>query len=384
VTDTARIPVAVVGSGNIGTDLVVKEDGRPQLPFKVEHATAPMRIAIVIDDGGLGLPEVRRGLTRFVETLQGHAEVGVFSTARSEARIADFTPDTQVLVEAIRRLVPIKVGLGDPLGGPLGSLTAELARQFETQVPARPVLLVLTIGRSCQYDSYTAPPLNGSLAQDPAAGRDRDLPPYARGFSQATTGTLGCPYGSVALGSVLGQVQRSGATYVAVSVAHGAAGSGPNDDYVRISGGRIERVLTDAAIPDALAESQTTSLASALATYEHSPRRDGARLRVEAKRPGVIIARRSAWACADTGPHHSGRRRGRQRHGGLHNLDNATCRMRGESNGADSYVDPIATIGWTDAARRAGTRLARTATSTATAAPATSHVFYAAERNAMF
>ena len=35
-----------------GTDLVVKEDGRPQLPLKVEHATAPMRIAIVIDDGG--------------------------------------------------------------------------------------------------------------------------------------------------------------------------------------------------------------------------------------------------------------------------------------------------------------------------------------------
>ena len=35
----------------------------------------------------------------------------------------------------------------------------------------------------------------------------------------------------------------------------------------------------------------------------------------------------------------------------------------------ESYTDRMATIGWTDAARRAGARLARTATSTAIAAP---------------
>src|SRR3954463_5481866 len=37
---------------------------------------------------------------------------------------------------------------------------------------------------------------------------------------------------------------------------------------------------------------------------------------------------------------------------------------------ASTYTDRIATIGWTDAARRAGMRLATTATSMATAAPA--------------
>jgi hypothetical protein len=36
-----------------------------------------------------------------------------------------------------------------------------------------------------------------------------------------------------------------------------------------------------------------------------------------------------------------------------------------------SYSDRMATIGWTDAARRAGARLAVIATSTAIAAPAT-------------
>ena len=36
-----------------------------------------------------------------------------------------------------------------------------------------------------------------------------------------------------------------------------------------------------------------------------------------------------------------------------------------------SYTDRMATIGWTDAARRAGARLARTATSTAIAGPTT-------------
>jgi len=38
---------------------------------------------------------------------------------------------------------------------------------------------------------------------------------------------------------------------------------------------------------------------------------------------------------------------------------------------ASSDTDRMATIGWTDAARRAGTRLARTATSVAIAAPTT-------------
>lgn len=36
-----------------------------------------------------------------------------------------------------------------------------------------------------------------------------------------------------------------------------------------------------------------------------------------------------------------------------------------------SYIDRMATIGWTDAARRAWLRLARTATSTASVAPKT-------------
>ena len=43
-------------------------------------------------------------------------------------------------------------------------------------------------------------------------------------------------------------------------------------------------------------------------------------------------------------------------------------RIRGLWN---SYTDRMATIGWTGAARRAGARLARTATSTAIAAPKT-------------
>ena len=68
------------------------------------HATTSMRIAVVIDDRGLGVPEVRAGLSTFVEALRGHAEVGVFSAVRPEATVVDFTADTQTLLEGIQQL----------------------------------------------------------------------------------------------------------------------------------------------------------------------------------------------------------------------------------------------------------------------------------------
>src|SRR4249919_3496478 len=74
-------------------DVQVTEEGQPQTPLTVEHATAPMRIALVVDDRGLGVPEVRAGLTTFVEGVRGHAEVGVFSAVRAEATVVDFTAD---------------------------------------------------------------------------------------------------------------------------------------------------------------------------------------------------------------------------------------------------------------------------------------------------
>lgn len=121
--DHKGAPVADLRAG----DVVVTEEGQPQGPVTVEHATAPMRIAVIVDDRGLGVPEVRAGLSAFVEALRGHAEVAVFSAVRPEATVVDYTADTQTLLEGIQHLLPMQTG-----GRGLSPLTLELAQQYRS------------------------------------------------------------------------------------------------------------------------------------------------------------------------------------------------------------------------------------------------------------
>ena len=149
--DNKGAPIADLGA----TDVVVTEEGQPQGPVTVEHATSPMRIAVVVDDRGLGVPEMRAGVSAFVEALRGHADVGVFSAVRPEATVVDYTADTQTLLEGIQRLLPMQTG-----GRGLSALTLELAQAYEKDGVARPVMVVVTIDESCNDSS-----LHGRLAR---------------------------------------------------------------------------------------------------------------------------------------------------------------------------------------------------------------------------
>jgi hypothetical protein len=273
------------------TDLAVTEEGQPQAPITVERATTPMRIAVILDDRGLGVPEVRAGLSAFVETVRGHADVGVFSAVRPEATVVDFTADTQTLLDGIQQLLPMQTG-----GQGLSTLTLALAQAFEKQGTARPVIVVVTIDQSCSDvmgASQRAPLINAAgqtigqtqrlaLAGNPSCGDDA----VGRGARGAI------PPGPLNWQQAVAQVQRSRVTLFGIASRHTA----PNDHNpvidgsAEVSGGRVDPVLTDSEIPGALTRIAGDLLGQYAVTYNASASpKDGWRLRVAAKRPGLTV-----------------------------------------------------------------------------------------------
>jgi hypothetical protein len=272
--DKKGVPVADLRA----TDVVVTEDGQPQAPLTVEHASALMRIALVVDDRGLGVPEVRAGLSSFVEALRGHAEVGAFSSVRPEATVVDFTADTQTLLAGIQQLLPMQTG-----GQGLSTLTLELAQEYAKRGTARPVMVVVTIDESCNDSSA----LSASRGAAPITMAGQTIAPP------------GCPAGAARqFGSAtpwqqaVEQIQHGRVTFFGIASRHTAPGdhSPVIDASAEVSGGRVEPVLTDSGIPAALTRIADDLLGQYAVTYNASSAPpQGVRLRVNVKRSGVTV-----------------------------------------------------------------------------------------------
>ena len=257
--DKKGAPVADLNAAEI----VVKEDGRTQAPFKMERATAPMRIAVVIDD---------HGLTTFAEAVRGQAEVGVFSTTLPEEIVVDFTRDEQALAAGIQKLVRLAPRMLAGAGLGLDDLTFDLARQFEKQGTARPVMIVVTIDHGCNTGA--------SLGDAPVHGPTGNDIFYSADGSAQSWPTL-----------VVAQLQRSRTAFFGLAARH----TSPNDHdpiidaSAEATGGRVEAVLTDSAIPTALKRITDDLLNQYVVTYSaSSTQKDGARLRLQVNRPGVV------------------------------------------------------------------------------------------------
>ena len=76
VLDSKDAPV----TGLAAADFVVREDGAPREVLRAGPATAPMQIILLVDDSQAltpALQPMREGLTKFVEKMQGHGEIGI-------------------------------------------------------------------------------------------------------------------------------------------------------------------------------------------------------------------------------------------------------------------------------------------------------------------
>ena len=138
---TRRVYVtAVDGSGAPVTDLtaadfIVKE------VVKAGPATAPMQIAILVDDNGTGI--FRYAVGKFIEALLGRAEFAISTVTGQTLKIVDYTASAQALSEAIGKLTA-RPATND--GGQLLDGISETAQDLEKRKAARPVIVALTVG----------------------------------------------------------------------------------------------------------------------------------------------------------------------------------------------------------------------------------------------
>src|SRR5262245_21690500 len=86
-TDSKGAPVKDL----VAADVVLSEDGKPRTVLSVGPAATKMAITLLIDDGGVGLNDIRTGVTGFMNRLLGVAEFSIVGTAEQNRTFTDFT-----------------------------------------------------------------------------------------------------------------------------------------------------------------------------------------------------------------------------------------------------------------------------------------------------
>jgi hypothetical protein len=137
VTDARGAPVTDLTAA----DLAVKEDGKDRVIVSLEPATAPMDVAILVDDNGSG--GYQAGVFQFIQALTGHAKFSISQFTPQVSKIVDYTDEVPALQAALERLG--RRGKIDGEGDQLVEAIDSTARGLLQRKSVRPVILVLTI-----------------------------------------------------------------------------------------------------------------------------------------------------------------------------------------------------------------------------------------------
>lgn len=122
-------------------DLSVKEGGKERSIASLEAATAPMQVAILIDDGGTGI--FQQSVLQFMQATLGHAKFAISLMNPQPSKILDYSDDVDALRAAIGRLG--QRGRIDSGGGEqIIEAVSETAKELHRREAKRPVILVLT------------------------------------------------------------------------------------------------------------------------------------------------------------------------------------------------------------------------------------------------
>lgn len=158
---TAQIYVGVVdGKGNAVTGLTVKdfavrEDGNVREVLRVEPATEPLEVMLLVDDSQAAtasIPFIRDGLKKFVDRMQGKAKIGLVTFGERPTSVVEYTTDTPALHKGINRIFARPGG-----GAYLLEAVRDTSRGMrKREGQRRPVILALTVEgiefSNLQYD----------------------------------------------------------------------------------------------------------------------------------------------------------------------------------------------------------------------------------------
>jgi VWFA-related protein len=121
-------------------DFEVKEDGKTRDVLKVEASAEPLSVAVILDDRGSDINEIRSALAAFVVRVQGRAEVSLVTVVPTVLKVFDYTSSTPTMMTGIQRLV----WRAGPAGGLVLTAIADAADELKRREVARPAIVVVT------------------------------------------------------------------------------------------------------------------------------------------------------------------------------------------------------------------------------------------------
>lgn len=266
VTASGKGGVPEVGLGP--ADVVIKEDGRAREVVAVEPTSAPLRIALLVDDSGPGLRFIRKGVGLFIQRLAGPGQIALFSTGGRNSALVDFTGDAGALYQGVRQLVTRTTTGAYLLDGVHDALQALGERDSE-----RPVIVVLML-EGPEFSNVRADRLLDELRRSRAT-----LHVVSLGKPTLKTMTAWSEMPTQSLRENLDEnINRK--KFI--------------EDGTRLSGGRFAQVLVDSGIPAAMQAVAADIASQYVVVYRRPAGPPPKKVSVSAARPGVKIRFRSA------------------------------------------------------------------------------------------